>query len=272
MTYQSKMRSYKSKDIKKKPTFRPSQTQAARNEKALSGMAIDAPSVARSIHATLASSLYNDMALQTATSARSQVACAFHQTGTVSLLNGLEFSAPATMGTHCTDVVRLLSFSIDAKIQVPAISYVGPFQCRMALVFDRKPRGTLPTLIDIFAANANGSGNATSVYAGQNGDAASRFLILREWRWSLNGYLADSAAVTQPPSDKIAVGVFGKKKFRLLTEYVGNGGNPGQGIAGIASGALLLICYGDASATASNHPLLTGYGRLTYEEVPNFKG
>jgi len=269
MVFKPSKGTYVSKPVTPKKPYRSPYASTASKERAISGMAMDTTAMALSVKATSASSVYNDIVLSTTTSGRSQVLSAFHTVGTVSLLNGLELSAGGANGTHTADVVRLTSFSIDARI-LPPYTTTGPFQMRMAIVFDRKPRGSLPSLIDIYAYNENNGSNALSTYAGQNGDNASRFLLIKEWRYSVNGWLNDSTAVTQPPSDKYATPVFGKKKLRLLTEYQGNGGNSGAGIAGISSGALYLVCYGDASNTSGTHPLLTGLVRITYEDVPKF--
>lgn len=235
----------------------------ANKEKIASGLlpAMSAPP--GTIKTIVPSAIYNDVDLGATAAGRDQVALTFNTTGTITLLNGLVQSAPTVPGTHQNDVVRFKSFAIDAVIFLPTYTVPGPFVMRMALIFDRKPRGTMPTASTLFSANVNSAGEAFSIYAGMNGTNASRFTVLKEWAWNANGFLTGSGAVVYPPGDKAIIPIKFKKRISLLTEYAGE--SAASTIAGITSGAFYLASYGNASPGSA--PYVAGLCRVVYEDA-----
>lgn len=173
----------------------------------------------------------------------------FDTTGTVTLLNGI------ATGDDNTDrdgrQVHNKSIQIQGGVR-PVDGSTGATFCRLMLVWDSQPNGSIATVTDILTASTS--------CANTNLNNRERFTILKDWKYQVGG-IDTTATQTYAMSPTVAtinwfIPLNGKK-----TTY----GNTGATIASINTGALLMVSIGNV--VPNGGALFEGTTRLRFYDA-----
>lgn len=126
-----------------------------------------------------------------------------------------------------------------------------PCNCRILVVYDKTPKGGLPTAATVFQNGWTGHVDTSSEI---NLDLAQRFLILYDKVWTVEAY----------SSEKGSLKVF--DEFVPLKGLITRWTNTGAAIANMSAGALLLFTLGDGVAGTSTQPTVACIARTRFTD------
>ena len=180
-------------------------------------------------------------------------------TGLILLLNGLNQGTGATQRVgervHFCSIQMRLRMYIEKAAQLPLVasSAVNLQQVRLMLVYDRQTNATLATKADILTS-------ATEVSAMLNMENRARFKVLMDKTFVLDPFNFD-ANVDTYDFNRTVVQYNKYRKFNLETTYTNANDNT---IAGVKTGALLLVLTGSSANTNDDDAKCQGSIRLRF--------
>lgn len=178
----------------------------------------------------------------------------FDTTGTITMING------CAAGTDNTNrigrKITLKSYEVRGTITpvdtlVTGANCVQTSHCRLMIVYDRQPTGSLPSISDILnSANSNDMVNM------QNGH---RFLILTNFECSVGPQVADTTATQAVMHGSTGVPVRIYRRLNLPEQFDGTGST----ISDIVNGAMYCVTVGDQAAGTGATSVLSARIRFT---------
>ena len=151
---------------------------------------------------------------------------AFDTTGTVTLLNAVPQGTSESQ--RVGKKVRLTSLQCRGKASNSTTAYGN--DCALVIIYDRRPRGSLPTMTDFFTVSSSRGMN--------NDDNSGRFQILKRMDFTLVGNSTTPTSVSERSIDFF-------KEINLPCVYM----SAGTGlIDDIEQGALYLVTIGSIAA------------------------
>lgn len=154
-------------------------------------------------------------------------------TGTVTLMNGVAQGTDFTnrIGRKYTNT----SIQLEGSIQ-PLDTTTGPTKCRVMVIYDKQPNGSLPAITDVLTASTSN--------AFMNLNNRDRFIVIHQENVTIGGVSnVATQSFAQAPS-VYNVSVFKKIKMETIND------GTGAGIGDIQSGSIFLLTIGDQAAGA----------------------
>lgn len=183
-------------------------------------------------------------------------------TGTnIDLLNGIQSGA----GFFSRIGSRVELKNLHIRGMILTVSSCATELCRMLIVYDRQPVGSLPNINDILQSRAQDGTTTNTGSSEVNLDNRDRFIIVRDMQWYMPAQTFTAGVVTNA-----AFPGFGKNTFEVnefiklkgLGTHFKSSNNPTT-IADIASGALYVAFV---SSGGDSDVAFYGGFRLRYED------
>lgn len=164
-----------------------------------------------------------------------------HTTGAILSLNFVSQGDGAT--SRDGDQFRMKSLELHGAVALPSAA-TRPNNTRLMLILDTEPTGALPALTDILDDQ---SGAINFYYAPRNLDNRTRFIVLKDWHYTVN------------PNGTEAYQINHYRKLDIKTLFNGATGS----ITTLKNNHLFLLVAGD-EASGANNPTYALSSRIRY--------